>query len=65
MKQTKHTPEVQVFLDRLAEIIPVGPVPFSELKHPDCPYDAGSIPCLNALSRLCKHCDWWDSYNDR
>lgn len=59
--QIEHTPEVQSFLDKLAEVIGVGePAENQSTKNPNCALEAGSIKCLNAASPMCNECEWWD-----
>ena len=64
-KQVEHTPELQTFLDKLAEITGVGePDEDQTAKNPDCMLQAGTIECLNAASCLCERCDWWAGFAD-
>ncbi len=60
-RQIEHTPEVQAFLDKLAEALDIGePTEDQSTKNPACALPAGSVQCLNAASRLCDDCEWWN-----
>jgi hypothetical protein len=63
-KQIEHTPEVQSFLDRLAESLPSPLVEDQAIKNPECALEAGSVKCLNAASDMCEQCDWWLGIGD-
>ena len=58
-KQVEHTPEVQAFLDKLAELISPVEAEKQVLKNPECALEAGSVHCLNAASDICEKCEWW------